>query len=167
MTDLIQKFFGKGGPRWLRALKKMLRKENPWERLASDLTVWKTIKLGTCKTPDEYREALRSAGYRISDWGNDILRKTSCAEVETEVDLVALSVKELGFQNGANYKDICARGVEMGFELAPAEVGPALRLSYKDQPRGEWLRIASNRARRGGRHDEHYAANARNDTGRY
>ncbi|MDE2021753.1 MAG: hypothetical protein KGI71_02415 [Patescibacteria group bacterium] len=107
-----------------------------------DMTVWKTIKLGTCKSPDEYRKALKKAGRRIGDWGNDILGKTDCAQEETEVDLVVLSVKELGFENGAQYKDICAKGVEMGLELCHAEVGPALRLAYGDQPRGEWLRIA-------------------------
>ena len=55
---------------------------------------------------------------------------------------MALSVKELGFNDGAYYKDICTKALELGLELCPAEVGPALRLVYKDQSRGEWLRIA-------------------------
>jgi len=104
--------------------------------------IWRTIKLGTCKTPDEYRTALKKVHYRIGHWSNDALGKTSCAQEETEVDLVLLSVKELGFGNGAYYKDICAKALELGLELCPAEVGPALRLAYKDQPRGEWLRVA-------------------------
>lgn len=106
-----------------------------------EFAVWKTVKLGTCETLDEYRKALKKAGYRIGDWGNDILGRINCVQLETEADLVVLSVKELGY-DGAYYKDICDRGVEMGLELCPAEVGPALRLSYKDQPRDEWLRIA-------------------------
>ena len=114
----------------------------PFLRRATKLSVLKTIKLGACKTPDEYRKALEEAAYRIGDWGNDILDKTACAQEETEVDLVALSVKELGFNDGAYYKDICTKALELGFELCPAEVGPALRLVYKDQSRGEWLRIA-------------------------
>lgn len=106
-----------------------------------EFSVWKTVKLGTCKTPDEYRKALKYGSCRINDWGNDILGKTPCA-AEEEVDLINLTVGELGFGKRASYKDICARAVELGLELCPAEVGPALRLSYKDQPRGEWIVIA-------------------------
>lgn len=104
--------------------------------------IWKTIKLGTEKTPDEYRKALKEAGYRIGDWANDILNKVVVSAQVSEVDLVNISVGELGFAEGAQYQDICARAVEMGSELCPAEVGPALRLTYKDQPPDEWLRVA-------------------------
>ena len=52
------------------------------------------------------------------------------------------SVADLGFSNGASYKDICAKAIEIGLELCAAEVGPVLRLTYDDQPRGEWLRVA-------------------------
>jgi hypothetical protein len=42
----------------------------------------------------------------------------------------------------ASLHDIYARAVALGFELCPAEVGPALRLNYLDQPIGEFLHIA-------------------------
>ena len=138
LTDLIQKLSGEDGASWSRALNKMLRKENPWDMAA----VWKTITLGAYKTPAAYRKALTAAGHKIGSWGDEILGRITCAKQETEVDLVALSVGDLGFKDGAYYKDICAKAIEMGLELCPAEVGPALRLAYNDQPRGEWLRIA-------------------------
>ena len=108
------------------------------------LIVWKTIKLGTIKNADEFRKALKKAGSRISDWANDIIGKPAftVASSEEEIQLVNLSVEELGFKNGAKYGDICARAKELGLELCPNEVGPQLRLQYKDQPKGEWLRIA-------------------------
>ena len=109
---------------------------------AAEMPVWKTVKLGTCKTPDEYRKALKSAGRRIGDWGDDILGRITCSKKEIDLDLVVLSVADLGFKSGARYADICAKAVELGLELCPAEVGPALRLQYGDQPNGEWLRIA-------------------------
>lgn len=104
--------------------------------------IWKTVKLGIQKTPDEYRNALKKACRRIGDLGDDILGRIICSQQETEVDLVVLSVAELGFKGSARYADICTKAVEIGLELCPAEVGPALRLQYGDQPRDEWLRIA-------------------------
>jgi hypothetical protein len=107
-----------------------------------EMPVWKTVKLGTCKTPSEYRKALKKAGMRIGDWGDDILGRITCSKEEIDLDLVVLSVGDLGLKDGAKYSDICAKAVELGLELCPAEVGPALRLQYGDQPKGEWLRIA-------------------------
>ncbi len=107
-----------------------------------EFAVWKSVKLGTCKSPDEYRNALKKAGRRIGDWGDDILGRISCSQVEVDLDLVDLSVGDLGFKGSARYADICTKAVELGLELCPAEVGPALRLQYGDQPRDEWLRIA-------------------------
>jgi len=85
---------------------------------------------------------LKQARITIGDWGNDILDRISCAQQEIKVNLVVLSVLELGFYRSAKYKDLCAKALELGLQLCPAEVGPALRLSYKDQPGGERLRIA-------------------------
>ncbi|MFY9463112.1 MAG: hypothetical protein WAP52_02920 [Candidatus Sungiibacteriota bacterium] len=115
--------------------------------LAPDFHVWCTIKLGTgLRTAGEFGIALKQAGCRIGDWGSDILGKPAftASRVETEVDLVALSVAELGFKDGATRKDIYERAIEIGLELCPAEVGPQLRLQYKDQPNGERLLVAMN-----------------------
>lgn len=116
------------------------------QKKTADFPIWKTVKLSPCKTPDEYRKALKKGGLYIGDWGNDILGKPAftASDTETEVDLVVVSVAELCSKKGAKYDAICARALEMGLELCPAEVGPALRLAYKDQPRGEWLIIAMN-----------------------
>jgi hypothetical protein len=118
-----------------------LRKERE-ARTSQEFPVWKTITLGMCKTPDEYRKALKQARLSIGDWGNDILDRIAYSQEEIEVDLVVLSVSDLGFYRSAKYKDLCAKALELGLQLCPAEVGPALRLSYKDQPGGERLRIA-------------------------
>jgi len=106
---------------------------------------WRTIKLGTgLKTADDFRKAIKQAGMKIGDWGNDILGKPAftVANEETEVELINVSVAELGFKDGATYKDICVRARELGLELCPNEVGPQLRLQYADQPKGEWLLVA-------------------------
>ncbi len=111
----------------------------------SQFPVWKTITLGTgFKTADDFRLAIKEAGYRIGDWANDILGKSafSVATKETKLDLVNVSVAELGFAGSATRKEIYDKAIELGLELCPNEVGPQLRLQYKDQPKGEWLVIA-------------------------
>jgi hypothetical protein len=110
--------------------------------IPAEYPIWKTVKLGLHKTPAAYRKALKSTNFKIGSWGDDILNKVSISETEQELDLVRRSVAELGFKDGAKYSDICAKAVELGLELCPNEVGPALRLQYKDQPRGEWFRVA-------------------------
>lgn len=51
-----------------------------------------------------------------------------------EVDLIVLSVSELGLGDQAPLAEIYTRATALGFALCPAEVGPELRLSYLDQP---------------------------------
>ncbi|MBU3934678.1 hypothetical protein KKC00_01805 [Patescibacteria group bacterium] len=110
-----------------------------------ELKVFKTIKLGTgLKTADDFRKALKDNGFSIGDYANDILDKPAftVATEEIELDLVVISVAELGFKNGATREQIYARAKELGLDICPAEVGPQLRLQYKDQPNNEWLVIA-------------------------
>jgi len=109
------------------------------------LKVWKTIKLGTgLKTADDFRRALKDDGFNISDWASDILGKPAfkAADEDTEVDLVKVTVAELGFKNGARHNQIYERAKELGLGLCPPEVGPQLRLQYQDQPNGEWILVA-------------------------
>lgn len=108
--------------------------------------IWKTIQLGTgLNTADAFRGALNSGGLLIGSWADDLLSrpafKKSVATRKTECDLVVVSVADLGFKNGATREQIYNRAQELGLELCPAEVGPQLRLQYKDQPAGEWLLI--------------------------
>ncbi len=107
-------------------------------------TIWKTVKLGTgLKIADDFRKALKDGGFKIGNWGNDILGKPAftASETEMELPLVNVSVAELGFNDGATRGDIYERAISLGLELCPSEVGPQLRLQYKDQPKGEWLLI--------------------------
>ena len=107
-----------------------------------EFPVWKTVKLGTCKTPGAYYMALKEAGVNISPLCSGTLDRITCSKGEIDLDLVALSVADLGLKEDARYTNICAKAQEFGLELCPAEVGPALRLQYGDQPEGEELRIA-------------------------
>lgn len=126
-----------------RGLQKFLAGLCPAET-SLEFHVWKSIKLGTgFKTADDFRRALKAEGCRIGAWGDDILGKPAftASDVEMTLDLVNVSVADLGFKKGATRKDIYERALSLGLELCPAEVGPQLCLQYQDQPRGEWLLI--------------------------
>jgi hypothetical protein len=112
----------------------------------SQTPIWKTITVGGSKGVNALRAAMEAAPCRIliGDDADEILGRPAFLFIKSpvELDLVVLSVFELGFSDRASLHDICARAVAQGFELCPAEVGPALRFNYLDQPLGEFLHIA-------------------------
>ncbi len=126
-----------------KGLKKFLKGLCLPERM-SNFPTWKTIKLGIHKSADEYCKAIKANGFKIGNWANDILGKPAFTVSfdEVEVELVKVTVGELGFKNGATRKEIYERAIELGLKLCPNEVGPALRLQYADQPLDEWLLVA-------------------------
>ena len=139
MEAVINKLGGMDGVR------RFLSGETVVRAIEHSFSIWKTIKIGTgLKTANDFRKALKQNGCRINDWGNTILSKPAfmASDTETEVDLVNVSVAELGFKEGTTLRDINKKALELGLELCPNEVGPQLRLQYRDQPLGEWLRIA-------------------------
>lgn len=106
--------------------------------------VWKTIKVGTHKSVADLEAATLNAGFRIGDWAHDVLTGSAftLAEHEFELNLVRLTVGELGFKDGAHRTNIYKRALELGLKLCPLEVGPQLRLQYSDQPKLGSLQIA-------------------------
>jgi hypothetical protein len=129
--------------------------------IARETQVWKTITVGGSKGVNAVRKAMETTPcpIEIGDDADEILGRPAFPFIKkpVELDLVVLSVFELGFGDqdarndvmlGASVEvslhDIYARALSLGFELCPAEVGPALRLQYLDQPLGEFLQIAMN-----------------------
>ncbi|MBI2012908.1 MAG: hypothetical protein HYS88_00430 [Candidatus Colwellbacteria bacterium] len=145
VADLLEKLGGPNGAEWLTASKRFLRKENPWDGKPVTFLVWRTITLGAFfKDVNSIKKALEKNGFQVSDWAADLMSQAAfrLATESIDVDLVRLTVAELGFPEGATLQEIYARGKELGLNLCPAEVGPALRYQYPDQPKGEWLTIA-------------------------
>jgi hypothetical protein len=95
--------------------------------------------------PPIYDDGPTTPFCHLEDLANEIIGRPAFAlsRTRTEVDLVVLSVFELGFgKQGASLNDIYTRAKSLGFALCPPEVGPQLRLQYLEQPRGEVLHIA-------------------------
>jgi len=110
-------------------------------RAQPQFSTWKTINLGTHKSSNDLAMALKSAQFRIGEYAAQILKKIAIAPGTTEIELVNVSVRELGFKKRATSAQINARAMELGLDLVPAEVGPQLRLQYPDQPYGERVLI--------------------------
>ena len=90
------------------------------------------------------RNALDAAGCDIGDLAEEILARPAFTLTSTkmDVDLVVLSAAELGVSiDTTSLADLYARAQYRGLVLAPAEVGPLLRLQYFDQPIGEVLHV--------------------------
>jgi hypothetical protein len=114
---------------------------------AAEIPIWKTITLGTYPTVNAIRSAIDDSPYPIGlgDSVDEAMGRPAFAFTKTklELDLVLVSVADLGFaEDGASLLDVYHRAIAIGLELCPPDLGPALRLSYLDQPRGEFLHIA-------------------------
>jgi hypothetical protein len=110
---------------------------------AAGTPVWKTIKAGTVQTKWDLYRALDAAHCELGDAAEDMFAQpafaVSAGKIET--DLVSVSLAHLGLAR-ASLQDVYARAQKLGFALAPAEIGPQLRLRYFEQPLGEFLNVA-------------------------
>lgn len=92
---------------------------------------------GTSK--DELEKELKRKTIYISDHAQDLLqsKEFTVSKTKEHLNLIRLTVKDLGFPNGATTEEIYTKAKELGLELCPAETGPQLRLQYTDQPLNE------------------------------
>ena len=105
--------------------------------------IWRKIALGTYKGVDAYRRELDSAGIKIGDAADEILGRPAFSYgTMTDVELVLVSAADLGVETESSLAGVYKRARQVGLELCPAEVGPQLRLDYRNQPLGEALDIA-------------------------
>jgi hypothetical protein len=111
-----------------------------------EFKTWRTVKLGMGpKSLPDFRDAFRRFNCKIDSFAEDLLYGPNfvVSSEKMEIELVVISVAELGFKDGATRADIYKRALELGLELCPCEVGPQLRLQYLDQPCREWLMIGA------------------------
>lgn len=126
LIDLLEKVGGRDGELWLRGLNKFLRKENPWEKPE----IWKTVETGTHKDVKTLCAALETSGVSTGNWATDILGKIRLAKTKQVLDLVVMSVKELGFSEGAQYQDITKAASERNLEKCSAEAAACFLLQH-------------------------------------
>lgn len=139
----------------------------PW-KMAHEIPVWKTVTLGAYATLDSLLDALSAddcgAGRRTTALAELVSAKVSrlprchlgvsagavighrsfrLSRVRQDVDLVVVSLRELGFaaDEVVALEDVHDRADLMGYALCPPEAAALLRLNYLDQPQGESLHV--------------------------
>jgi hypothetical protein len=115
----------------------------PHKTLA-DFPVWKRITIGTHNGVNGARVALEAARMGVGDSADEILGRPAFpfSRTKVDLDLVILTPRDIGLQARASLPEIYRAAMQLGFELCPAEAGPAVRLAYANQPVGEFLHVA-------------------------
>ena len=110
--------------------------------MLENILLWKEITLGKYENGDAYRVALDTTHVLYDEEVVKILASSEHTFVsnEQQVGLALVSYDDLFteaelFDSGSC--DLIGRAKEKGLSLCATEVGPALRLTYLDQPEGE------------------------------
>ena len=82
------------------------------------------------KTKDQLKKELKEKNIIISGYADDLLksRDFTVSNKIYRANLISLTVKELGLEEGATTDRIYEQAKELGLDLCPVEVGPHLRL---------------------------------------
>lgn len=97
------------------------------------LRIWKTIKLGTFTTVNDLKKAIEEKGYTIDGYMDYVFDNMTISEEKTDIDLIIVSVEELGFWKGETYENVCAKGLEFGLDFVSEETVAQTRLQYPSQ----------------------------------
>lgn len=99
--------------------------------------VTRTIEVGGL-TKLQLIQKLQQHSILINEYGERLLSDDKFTTSDTKYSLktVELTVRDLGFPDGATTPQIFKRASQRGLELCPLELGPHLRLEYLDQPEG-------------------------------
>ena len=105
--------------------------------------LWKKIKKVEFKNVDECLKKLKKKSF-LSPWIINIFnkRKKLSYQKYRNFEIHRVTVKNLGFKKPTTLKKIYNVLKKKGYLLIKPEIAIYLRLIYKNQPTGEWLRIA-------------------------
>lgn len=130
------------------------------------ISPWKTVKLGAWTTRKSSFKTIAVAGVLLSGYAWPFLKKLPFSEVEGEIQLVRLTVRELGFNQPVSRETIYTRAEDLSLETVPVEAVLQLSLQYPEQPMGECLLMAMEPVM-GADGEFHILCLARNEKGRW
>lgn len=100
-------------------------------------TIIRVVQIGGI-SKSQLIEKLRLHSIFVNELGEILLEHESFTTIEQVHHLVTveLTVRDLGFSEGATLDQIFYTANQLGLQLCPLELGPHLRLSYLEQPEG-------------------------------
>ena len=109
------------------------------------IKVWKTIKPSSRKSILKEIKYLKKKGILLSPWIENIYlnKKNRIKLSKKNFKLYRIKVRNLGFKKATKLEKIYKRLKKMKFLLVQPDVALRVRLYYKNQKKGEWLRFAT------------------------
>jgi len=89
-------------------------------------------------TKTELFQKMKQESICMNEYGERLLSddRFTVSSKKYSLHTIELTVKSLGFPNGATTDELYKRASELGLELCPLETAPFLRLAYLNQPEG-------------------------------
>ena len=105
--------------------------------------LWKKIKNIPFKNVSECLKEVKKKSL-TSPWIDDIFSKKKKVNFDKfkNIEIHRIKLKEIGFSKATKLKNVYKVLKSKNFKLVPPEISLYLRLIYKKQPKGEWLRIS-------------------------
>ncbi len=103
--------------------------------------IFKRITIGGMAT-HELRRSLMRSNCLLSRVVSDLLDQMVLLPSHQTVNIVEVSLKDLGFIERVDYEDVYERAAMFGLSVCPEELGFYLRIQYLDQPKGDDVMIA-------------------------
>ena len=106
---------------------------------------WNIISKCKYKNMNQCLRDLKKNKVILSHWILDIIKnkKNKIKITNSKIELYRIKVKNLGFKKPTRLNLIYKKIKELNYKLVPVDVALRSRLLYKNQKKGEWLRIAT------------------------
>lgn len=132
---------------WSRNEEELQRRILEALRDNDDFETWKSINVGGADQQLRAANlvALERNGISIAKGARDLIISPlwSPEPVRRRIDLVRVTMRDLGYEMPVPYGEIVRRANELGLELCPVDAGLELRLAYMNQPLGTRYIVAT------------------------
>ena len=105
--------------------------------------LFKKIKIIPFKNVGECLQQVKKKSF-TSPWIEDIFLKKKKIKYSNykNLEIYRIKLKNLNFKKPTKLKKVYKKFKKLNYELISPEIALYLRLIYKNQPKGEWLRIS-------------------------